>query len=58
MTRLEIRELLEIKERELKEYQKAFKKALQNEDWEHVDQYFSNCISVTESIMNLKSNLI
>ena len=57
MTISEIKELLDIKERERKEYQKAYYKAYHNEDWDHIDQYFASYISATESIINLKSKL-
>lgn len=57
MTISEIKELLDIKERERKEYQKAYYKAYHKEDWEHIDQHFASYISATESIINLKSKL-
>lgn len=57
MTISEIKELLDIKERERKEYQKAYYKAYHKEDWEHIDQYFASYISATESTINLKSKL-
>lgn len=57
MTISEIKELLDIKERERKEYQKACYKAFYNDDWDNLDQYFESYISAKESIKNLKSKL-
>lgn len=57
MTISEIKELIDIKERERKEYKKAFEQAYNNGDWEHIDQYYESYRSATESIINLKSKL-
>lgn len=57
MTISEIKELLDIKERERKEYQKAYYKAYHKEDWEHIDEYYESYRKATESIINLKSKL-
>lgn len=57
MTISEIKELLDIKERERKEYQKAFEQAYKNGDWEHIDQYYESYRSAKDAIINLKSKL-
>lgn len=57
MTISEIKELLDIKEREQKEYQKAFEQAYENGDWEHIDQYYESYRAAKDTIINLKSKL-
>lgn len=57
MTISEIKELLDIKERERKEYQKAFEQAYDNGDWEHIDQYYESYRLAKDTIINLKSTL-
>lgn len=57
MTISEIKELLDIKERERKEYQKAFEQAYDNGDWEHIDQNYESYRLAKDTIINLKSKL-
>ena len=57
MTISEIKELLDIKERERKEYQKAFEQAYEYGDWEHIDQYYESYRTAKDTIINLKSKL-
>lgn len=57
MTISEIKELLDIKERERKEYQKAFEQAYENGDWEHIDQYYESYRAAKDTIINLKIKL-
>lgn len=57
MTISEIKELLDIKERERKEYQKAFEQAYNNGDWEHIDQYYESYRTAKDTIINLKIKL-
>lgn len=57
MTISEIKELLDIKDRERKEYQKAFEQAYENGDWEHIDQYYESYRKVKDTIINLKTKL-
>ncbi len=57
MTISEIKELLDIKERERKEYQKAFEQSYNNGDWEHIDQNYESYRAAKDTIINLKSKL-